>query len=92
MNILNAIKVYPSSWNEVESRNFTSEELSGVEEAFVHEGTYGLSVCLILKSGGKGFIPLDQNSVMTVGEPVDLSLCQLVTLKRGDETIYRVRA
>lgn len=92
MNILNAIKIYRTSWEEKEVRPFTQEEMDAVEYADIHSGDYGLAVCLHLKSGGKGYIPLDIDSDKEEGDTVDLSKASLVTLSReGDKDIYRVR-
>ncbi len=44
-------------------------------------------------SGGKAFLPLDQNSTLGVGETVDMSKAELLTLtKEGEADIYRVKA
>lgn len=91
MNILNAIKVYAEGWKVSASRDFTQEELEGVSEAYTVDSQYGTSVCLVLKSGGKGFIPLDRDSAVGAGVSVDLSKAKLLTLSRsGEADIYRV--
>lgn len=91
MNIFNAIKVYSGKWQVKDTRNFTQEEIDAVQSASVVDSQYGLSVCFILRSGGQSFIPLDQYSCKAVGDPVDLSKAQLITLGReGDDDIMRV--
>lgn len=91
MNIFNAIKVYAGKWQVKNTRNFTQEEIDAVQSASVVDSQYGLSVCFILRSGGQSYIPLDQNSTKSVGDTIDLSKAQLITLGReGDDDIMRV--
>lgn len=91
MNIFNAIKVYAGKWQVKNTRNFTQEEIDAIQSASVVDSQYGLSVCFILRSGGQSYIPLDQNSTKSVGDSVDLSNAQLITLGReGDSDIIRV--
>lgn len=91
MNIFNAIKVYAGKWQVKNTRNFTQEEIDAVQSASVVDSQYGLSVCFILRSGGQSYIPLDQNSTKSVGDSIDLSKAQLITLGReGDDDIMRV--
>lgn len=91
MNIFNAIKVYNGKWQVKNTRNFTQEEINAVKSASVVDSQYGLSVCFILRSGGQSYIPLDQNSAKSVGDPIDLSKAQLLTLGReGDADIMRI--
>ena len=91
MNIFNAIKVYAGKWQVKNTRNFTQEEIDAVQSASVVDSQYGLSVCFILRSGGQSYIPLDQNSTKSVGDSIDLSKAQLITLGReGDADIMRV--
>lgn len=92
MNIFSALRVYAGKWNESAKRVFTAEEIADVERTEVVESQYGLSVCFHMKSGGQTYIPLDQNSSKNVGDSIDLSKAELITLSRvGDEDIYRVR-
>ena len=91
MNIFNAIKVYNGKWQVKNTRNFTQEEIDAVKSASVVDSQYGLPVCFILWSGGQSYIPLDQNSEKSVGDSIDLSKAQLLTLSReGDNDIMRV--
>ena len=92
MNIFSALRVYAGKWSEKDTRNFSSDEVAAVEKTEVVESQYGLSVCFIMKSGGQTYIPLDQNSSLGIGDTVDLTKAQLVTLQRpGEGDIYRVR-
>jgi len=92
MNIFSALRVYAGKWSEKNSRNFSSEEVAAVKKAEVVESQYGLSVCFFMVGGGQSYIPLDQNSSAAIGEQIDLTKAQLVTLQRpGEDDIYRVR-
>lgn len=92
MNIFSALRVYAGKWNEKETKSFTSEEIALVDKAEVVESNYGLSVCFFMKAGGQSYIPLDQNSSAAIGEQIDLTKAQVVTLqKQGKKDIFRVR-
>ena len=92
MNIFSALRVYAGKWNETAKRAFTSDEISAVSSATVVDSQYGSSVCFLMVSGGQTYIPLDQNSNKAVGDTVDLTKAELVTLsKQGEADIYRVR-
>ncbi len=92
MNIFSALRVYAGKWNEKEVKSFTSEEVALVDKAEVVESQYGLSVCFFMTAGGQSYIPLDQNSSASIGDTVDLTKAQVVTLqKQGENDIYRVR-
>jgi len=92
MNIFSALRVYAGKWNEKEVKNFTAEEIALVDKNEVVESQYGLSVCFFMKAGGQSYIPLDQNSSAAIGDTIDLTKAQLVTLcKQGEKDIYRVR-
>ena len=93
MNIFNALRVYAGKWSEKDVRAVAPEEVAAVERAEVVESQYGFSVCFFMKNGGQTYVPLDQNSSLGTGDPVDLTKAQLVTLQRpGEQDIYRVRA
>ena len=93
MNIFSALRVYAGKWSEKNVRAFVPEEIQAVEKAEVVESQYGLSVCFFMIGGGQSYIPLDQSSTLGVGDIVDLTKAQLVTLQRpGENDIYRVRA
>ena len=93
MNIFNALRVYAGKWSEKDVRAFAPEEVAAVEKAEVVESQYGFSVCFFMVGGGQTYVPLDQNSSLGIGDIVDLTKAQLVTLQRpGEQDIYRVRA
>ena len=93
MNIFSSLRVYAGKWSLKASRVFNQEELAGISSARVVPSQYGNSVCFMMVSGGQTFIPLDQSSTLGVGEAVDLSKAELLTLaKEGEADIYRVKA
>lgn len=92
MNIFSALRVYAGKWNEKKVESFKAEEIALVDKAEVVESHYGLSVCFFMKAGGQSYIPLDQNSSAAIGDTIDLTKAQVVTLqKQGENDIYRVR-
>ena len=91
MNIFRKLKLYASKWSETACRPFTPEEIDAVERAEVVASQYGNSVCFFMKEGGQCYIPLDRDSSLGVGEPVDLQVAKLKTLsKPGEDDILRV--
>jgi hypothetical protein len=92
MNIFSALRVYAGKWQEKKVESFKAEEIALVDKAEVVESQYGLSVCFFMKAGGQSYIPLDQNSSAAIGDTIDLTKAQVVTLcKQGENDIYRVR-
>lgn len=92
MNIFSALRVYAGKWSEKAIRPFSAEEVTAVEKAVVVESQYGFSVCFYMKTGGQTYVPLDQNSSLSIGDVVNLTEAQLVTLQKpGEQDIYRVR-
>lgn len=93
MNIFSTLRVYAGKWAVKASRAFNSDEIAAVDHAVVVGSQYGNSVCFFMKSGGQSFIPLSTDSSLSIGDDVDLSKAQLLTLGRdGDADIYRVEA
>lgn len=93
MNIFSKLQVYAGKWNLKASRGFDSEEIAAVNKAEVVASQYGNSVCFFLKGGSQAFIPLSNDSQLTVGETVDLSVAKILTLsKDGESDINRVQA
>ena len=91
MNIFRKVKMYATKWQETECRNFTNEEIAAVQSATVVASQYGHSVCFFMVEGGQCYIPLDRESSLGVGEPVDLQVAKLKTLsKPGEDDILRV--
>lgn len=93
MNIFSALRVYATKWQVTNTRVFSNEEIEAVTKAQVVPSQYGLSVCFTMKSGGRTYIPLDQNSSLSEGDVINLQSAELLTLHRdGENDIYRVKA
>ena len=91
MNVFAGLQVYGKGWEVINSRAFAPEELALVKSAEVVSSEYGCSVCFLMKSGGKTYIPLSRDSKLTVGDSVDLGKAELLTLHRdGESDITRV--
>lgn len=91
MNIFESLNVYAGKWNVVGSRSFSAEEQGAVLRAEVVASEYGNSVCFFMRSGGQTYIPLSQNSTLTVGDTVNLAEAKLLTLHRdGSNDINRI--
>lgn len=91
MNIFRKVKMYATKWKETDCRPFTAEEIAAVQSATVVASQYGNSVCFFMVEGGQCYIPLDRDSTLGVGEPVDLKVAKLKTLsKPGEDDIMRV--
>ena len=93
MNIFSSLRTYAGKWNLKASRAFELEEIAAVNKAEVVSSKYGNSVCFFMKSGGQSYIPLSNDSTLAVGDTVDLSKAQLLTLEKdGESDIIRVKA
>lgn len=93
MNIFDSLRVYGGEWKVINRRSFNSEEQAAISSAVVVPSDYGNSVCFMMASGGKTFIPLSKNSSKGVGESIDITKAELLTLaKEGEDNILRVEA
>lgn len=93
MNIFAGLQVYGGSWNVTNERSFDAEEIAAVNKAEVVASEFGNSVCFFMKTGGQTYIPLSNQSSLSVGDSVDLSKAKLLTLHRdGNDDITRVSA
>lgn len=92
MNIFGTLKTYSGKWSLKSSRKFEEEEINSVSKAEVVPSSYGNSVCFFMKSGGNKYIALSNDATVGVGDLVDLSKAQLLTLeKEGESNILRVK-
>lgn len=92
MNIFGTLRTYAGNWSLKSSRKFEDEEIDAVSKAEVVPSSYGNSVCFFMKSGGNKYIALSNDATVGVGDPVDLSKAQLLTLeKEGESDILRVK-
>ena len=90
MNIFAGLQKYAAQFTQVDSRNFTAEEISQCTSAKVVDSQYGQSVCFYMHSGCQHYIPVSRDSVVTTGTVVDLSKAKILTLERDGQTIHRV--
>lgn len=91
-NIFSSLTNY-GSWTKTAEREFNQSELNSISSASVVESNYGLSVCFMMKAGGRTYIGLSPNSKLAIGEEIDLSKAKLVTLsKPGEADIHKVEA
>ena len=92
MNFFDNKKVYGGKWAVRSIRNFTPEEQDLVAKAVVVSSEYGNSCCFFMKGGNIHFTPMSSDSTLTVGQDVDLSKAQIVTLKKeGENDIERIK-
>lgn len=90
MSILDKIRTYAGSWREASRDKLSKAEAASIDSIEVVEGQYGLSMCFLMKAGGKKFIPLSRDSDLEEGDSVKISSVELITLERdGDDDIYR---
>ena len=90
MGFLDKLRTYAGSWSEAGREKLSKAEVAQVASATVVEGQYGLSMCFVMKAGGKKFMPLSRDSQLEEGDSVDIKSVELITLERdGDEDIYR---
>lgn len=90
MSIFSGRTIYAQGWQEVARRGFTSDEIKEVVKAVVVDSQYGSSCCFMMAAGGNVYIPMSTNSVSGVGETLDLTKAQIVTLERNGERIDRI--
>lgn len=91
MNIFDSLAKYANQYSVVSRRNFNDVEKSAVLSADVVASEYGLSVCFLMISGGKTYIPVSRDSVCSVGDKVNLDTAELLVLSReGSDPINRV--
>ena len=91
MNIFSTLRTYAGKWSIKSTRAFDAEEINAVKSAVVVPSQYGNSVMFTMVAGGQSYIPLANDSTVGVGEVIDLSKAQLLTLsKDGESDIVRV--
>ena len=92
MNIFSGRKVYGGKWSVKSVRKFTPEELNLVSKAQVVESQYGNSACFFMNNGSTIYIPMANDAVSGVGDYLQLSECEVVTLEKlGENDITRIR-
>ena len=90
--IFDSLKSYGGKWIEKSSRKFTKEEIELVEQARVVASEYGNSCCFFMKNGTTMYVPMDKDARSQLGDFVDLTTADIVTLgKTGENDINRIR-
>lgn len=85
-------KTYGGKWQVVSSRKFTPEEVDQVAKAVVVSSEYGNSCCFFMKNSNIHFTPMSTDSTLSVGEDVDLTKAEILTLhKEGENNIERIK-
>lgn len=93
MNLFSNLKVYGGKWSVKSTRKFTTEEVALVDKAQVVDSQYGSSVCFFMKNGTTTYVPLSNDSKAQVGDVIQLSDAEIVTLeKQGEADIQRIKA
>ena len=91
MNIFSSLQVYAGKWSVKSTRAFDAEEINAVKSAVVVPSKYGNSVMFTMVAGGQTYIPLANDTTVAVGEVIDLTKAQLLTLsKDGESDVVRV--
>ena len=92
MNLFSGLRVYGGKWAEKASRKFTQDELALVTKAQVVESHYGNSCCFFMANGTTMYVPMSTDSKSGVGDIINLSEAEIVTLeKAGEKDIQRIR-
>ncbi len=79
-------------WIITNSRPFTQEEISQVNDTRVVKCQYGLSVEFSMKKGGVTYIPLMGKDNLPVDAKINLKTAKILTLsKDGQKDIYRIQ-
>lgn len=87
-----AKKVYSSAWIQVGKPEGLEESLkSQIKSMKITQGEFGNSLRLDLLSGDFCFLDMDVDDNAPVGYVPKFEEIQVITLKKGDEQIYRVR-
>lgn len=85
------LELYYHKWKQKNKRKFSEEELDAVSCAIVVKSEYGYSVEFHMKSGGRTYIPMSNDSTIKEGDYIDLDKVYVITLsKLGEKDIYRI--
>lgn len=93
MSIFDGLRVYGGKWMQKAVRKFTNEEIAMVKKAIVVDSQYGNSCCFFMVNGTTMYVPMSNDSSKGLGEEINLSEAEIVTLeKEGEADIQRIRA
>lgn len=92
MKLLDILKVYQTSYKVTKTTHFSDWEGSeDIVRGLVIPSTFGRSVELTWKHGGKSYMPVARDSSLSEGDELDFSKTIILTLdKPGEPTIYRM--
>lgn len=91
-NIFSNLQAYGGKWSEKSSCGFSNEEIALVNRAEVVDSQWGASCCFFMKNGTTTYIPMSSDAKSQIGDIVNLSEAQIVTLeKSGEKDILRIR-
>ena len=79
-------------WNETKRERLSDASIAQVEKAVVEEWQYGLALNLYIKGGNGAYksFGLHRDSKLSLGDKVDLTKGQVVTLSKvGESDTYR---
>lgn len=92
MGLFTGRTVYAGKWAVKDVEFISAEDQAMVSRAEVVPSEFGLSVCFFMKAGGQTYIPVSNDSNAKVGESVDLTKAEIITLeKAGESDIQRIR-
>lgn len=78
--ILDALKSYDSEWVPTQTRKFSQAEVEAILACIVVASKWGKSVCFSVV-GGKKYIPLEPIASVNIGDSLDPSKMEIVSLK-----------
>ena len=92
MALFNDIKVYAGKWSVVKESPLSAEDAAMIASGVVVDSKFGLSVCFVMKSGGKTYFPVTSDSEVGAGSIVDINKVSIVELaKSGENNIIRLK-
>lgn len=80
MGILDSLKSYDSEWVETQTRKFSEAEVNAIQACVVVASKWGKSVCFSV-IGSKKYIPLEPIATVNIGDSLDPSKMEIVSLK-----------
>jgi len=92
MGLFSGRTVYAGKWEVKDVQLMSAGDQELVSRAEIVPSEFGFSVCFFMKAGGQTYIPVSTDCSVQVGETVDLSKAEVITLgKQGESDIERIR-
>lgn len=92
MGLFTGRTVYAGKWSVKGVNKMSNDDIQMVSNATIVPSEYGLSVCFFMKTGGQVYIPVSNDCNVAVGQSVDLTKAEIITLEKpGESDIERVR-